>query len=205
VYDFLASLKVSGAYENAKAAYDAAATHNPTNPQIPLLLSRLEAQHGNLQGVQTYLAQALTMKPDYTDAILFVVQLNVAQKDIPNAIRAATAAVQSAPGVPSIWFELGLLYYSAGDIADAIPPLEQSVKLQPDYANAKYFLGLSYASQNKLPDAIQQFSDLTKSNPDNQEVKLILSNLQAGKPPFAGAQPPVTPTPQDRTTAPISQ
>lgn len=205
VYDFLASLKVAGGYENAKAAYDAAAVRNPTNPQIPLLLARLEAQHGNLQGVQTYLAQALTMKPDYTDAILFVVQLNVAQKDIPNAIRAATAAVQSAPGVPSIWFELGLLYYSAGDIANAIPPLEQAVKLQPDYANAKYFLGLSYAGQNKNQDAITQFNDLQKTNPDNQEVKLILSNLQAGRPPFTGAVPPVTNNPQGRTTAPISQ
>ena len=205
VYDFLASLKVAGGYENAKAAYQAAAIRNPTNPQIPLLLARLEAQQGNLAGVQSDLSQALTMKPDYTDAILFVVQLNVAQKDIPNAIRAATAAVQSAPGVPSIWFELGLLYYSAGDTKDAIPPLEQAVKLQSDYANAKYFLGLSYAAQNRVPDAIAQFNDLEKTNADNQEVKLILSNLQSGKAPFANAQPPVTTTPQDRTTAPISQ
>ena len=46
---------------------------------------------------------------------------------------------------------------------------------------------------------------LAQSNPDNTEVTLILSNLQAGKQPFDGAQPPVTNTPQDRTTAPVSQ
>jgi tetratricopeptide (TPR) repeat protein len=205
IYDLLASLKVQGAYENAKAAYDAAASHNPTNPQIPLLLARLEAGQGNLQGVQTNLSQSLTLKQDYTDAILFVVQLDVAQKDMPNAIKAATAAVQSAPGVASIWFELGLLYYSAGDTTDAIAPLEQAVKLQSDYANAKYFLGLSYAAQNRSQDAIQQFLDLQKTNSDNQEVQLILSNLETGKQPFAGAQPPVTATPQNRTAAPISQ
>ena len=182
-----------------------ASRRNPTNPEIPLLLARLEAAKGNLPGVQAALQQSLTLKPDYTDAILFVVQLDVAQKDIPNAIRAATAAVQSAPGVPSIWFELGLLYYSAGDTTDALVPLEQAVKIQSDYANAKYFLGLSYAAQNRVPDAIQQFVDLQASNPDNQEVKLILANLQAGRAPFTNAQPPVTNTPQDRTTAPISQ
>jgi tetratricopeptide (TPR) repeat protein len=205
VYDLLATLKVGGAYDSAKASYVAAQQRNPTNPQIPLLLSRLEAIHGNLQGVQTYLSQSLTLKPDYTDAILFVVQLDVAQNDLPSAIKAATAAVQSAPGVSSIWFELGLLYYAGGDTKDAIIPLEQAVKLQNDYANAKYFLGLSYAAQGRPQDAIRQFQDLEKTNPDNQEVKLILNNLLSGKAPFTGAQPPVTNTPQDRTTAPISQ
>lgn len=205
VYDFLNTLGVSGAYENAKQMYQTASQLNPTNPQIPLLLARLEAVKGNLPGVQAALQQSLTLKPDYTDAILFVVQLNVAQKDIPNAIRAAAAAVQSAPGVPSIWFELGLLYYSAGDTANAIPPLEEAIKRQADYANAKYFLGLSYAAQNRAQDALQQFLDLEKTNPDNQEVKLIIDNLRAGKPPFTNAQPPVTTQPQDRTTAPIKQ
>ncbi len=205
VYDFLNALGVSGAYDNAKLMYQSAEQLNPTNPQIPLLLARLEAAKGNIAGVQTALQQSLTLKPDYTDAILFVVQLNVAQKDIPNAIRAAAAAVQSAPGIPSIWFELGLLYYSTNDTASAIPPLEEAIKRQNDYANAKYFLGLSYAAQNRVPDAIAQFNDLVKTNPDNQEVKLILSNLSAGRAPFTNAQPPVTANPQNRKTAPISQ
>ena len=205
VYDYLNSLGVANAYDNAKQMYQVGELLNPTNPQIPLLVARLETVKGNLAGVTSALQQSLTLKPDYTDAILYVVQLDVAQKDIPSAIKAATAAVQSAPGVPSIWFELGLLYYSAGDTKDAIVPLEQALKLQSDYANAKYFLGLSYAAQNRTPDAITQFTDLATSNPDNQEVKLILSNLQAGRNPFTNAQPPVTPTPQNRTTAPISQ
>ena len=83
--------------------------------------------------------------------------------------------------------------------------LQQAVAIQSDYANAKYFLGLSDYILGNTPDAIQQFQDLAKSNPDNAEVKLILGNLTSGKKPFDGAVPPVTPTPQDRTTAPISQ
>ncbi len=205
VYDYLSTLKINGAYENAQQTYLNAMNFNPTDPQIPLLLSRLEAVQGNVQGVTKYLSQALTMKPDYTDAILFLVQLDVANNDIPNAIRAAQAAVQTAPGVPSLWFELGLLYYSANDTKDAIAPLEQAVKIQSDYANAKYFLGLSYAAQNRTQDAIQQFSDIQKTNPNSAEVNLILSNLQAGKPPFTNAKPPVTSTPQSRITAPVLQ
>ena len=42
-----------------------------------------------------------------------------------------------------------------------------------------------------------------KSNPDNKEVALILSNLQAGKDPFANAQPPIDDAPQKRSTPPV--
>jgi tetratricopeptide (TPR) repeat protein len=205
VYDLLNSLGVQGAYDNAKALYASAAQHNPSSPEIPLTLARLENAHSNKQGTTDALRQSLTLKADYTDAILFAVQLYVADKDINNAIVAAKAAVSSAPGIASIWFQLGLLYYSANDTANAAVALEEAIKLEPAYANAKYFLGLSYAAQKKTADAIAQFKDLEQSNPDNQEVKLILSNLEQGKAPFEGATPPVTPTPQNRTTAPISQ
>lgn len=205
LYELFASLKIEGAYAKAREAYLAAQEINPQNPQIPLMLARLAAGQGDAQNIQTHLAQSLKLKPNYTDAILFLVQLNVAQNDLPSAIQAATAATQSAPGVPSIWFELGLLYYSAGDTAKAIPALESAIALVPDYANAKYFLGLSYYAQKRVDDAMREFTDLAKTNPDSAEVQLILGNLRAGKPPFESAQPPADTPPQDRATAPISE
>lgn len=205
VYNFLASLGVQGAASTAADTYVAAQKQNPTNPAIPLAIARLAASQNNQTITTQYLTQALTLKPNYTDAILLVVQLNVANKDIPNAIKAATAAAQTAPGVAPIWFELGLLYYSAGDAAKAAQALTQAVSIQSDYANAKYFLGLSDYILKDTAGAIKQFQDLAQSNPDNAEVKLILSNLTAGKSPFDGAQPPVTSKPQSRATAPVSQ
>ncbi len=205
IYDFLSTLKVQAAAQTALNTYQQAAAEDPTNPTIPLDIARLAANQGNQQITTTFLTQALTLKPNYTDAILLVVQLDVANKDIPNAIKAATAAAQTAPGVAPIWFELGLLYYSSGDATHAAQALQQAVTIEPDYANAKYFLGLSDYILKDNADAIKQFQDLAASNPGNTEVTLILSNLQAGKDPFAGAQPPVTSTPQNRTTAPVSQ
>lgn len=204
LYDLLASLKISGAYDSAKQAYAAAFERNPKNPQIPLLMARLEGMQSNIEASEARLTESLTLKPNYTDAILFAVQLSVARNDIQNAIRAATAAVQTAPGVAPIWFQLGLLYYAAGDTMNAALALEQAVAIVPDYANAKYFLGLSYYAQKKTAEAITQFQDLAKTNPDNAEVALVLSNMASGKDPFASSTPPFTP-PEDRRTAPIAQ
>ena len=208
VYGFLASLKVQGAYDNARQAYLQAIQRDPTNPSLPLLLARTEATQdltGNLTEIQALVKQSLTLKNNYTDAFLLVEQIAVAQNDLNTAVQATKLAVQSAPDQASLWFELGLLYYAGNDMGDATPTLEQAVKLEPDYANAKYFLGLAYQKQGRNQDAIQQFTDIQKTNPDNAEVKLILSNLEAGHDPFAGATPPVTPTPTARAKAPIQE
>jgi tetratricopeptide (TPR) repeat protein len=204
VYEFLASLNVEGAYESAKAAYQAAAERNATNPTIPLILARLESSRNNLVLAQEQVAKSLTLKPNYTDAILFVVQLNVANNDIPRAIEAAIAAAQTAPGVAPIWFQLGLLYYASGDAQNATAAFEQAVRIVPEYANAKYFLGLSYNAQDRTAEAIAMFEDLARTNPDNAEISLILGNLRTGRPPFEGATPPVTP-PEDRPQAPVEE
>ncbi len=205
VYDFLAGLNVTGAYEQASTTYTAAMIRNPNNPAITLALSRLAARQGNGPATEAYLRASLTQKPNYTDAILFLVQLNVANNDLNAAVQAATAAVQSAPGVAPIWFQLGLLYYAGGDTRDAIPAFEQALKIQADYANAKYFLGLSYYAQNRQVEAISLFEDLARTNPDNAEVAAVIANMRAGKSALEGIAPA---TPKDvpaRTGAPVEQ
>jgi tetratricopeptide (TPR) repeat protein len=205
VYDFLAGLNITGAYDQASTTYQAAMARNPNNPAITLALARLAARQGNAAATEAYLRASLTQKPNYTDAILFLVQLNVANNDLNSAVQAAQAAVQSAPGVAPIWFQLGLLYYAGGDTKDAIPALEQALKIQGDYANAKYFLGLSYYAQNRQVEAVQLFNDLLRTNPDNQELRAIIANMQAGKPALDGIASSATQDVTQRPAAPIQQ
>lgn len=203
VYDLLASLQVEGAYQSARDAYAAAAELNPMSPMIPLTIARFEAAAGNATGTQAAITRALELKPDYTDAILFVVQINIANNDLKAALENTKIAVQTAPGVASIWFQLGLLYYAGDDAANATPALEQALKLAPDYANAKYFLGLAYYKAGRQNDALRLFQELVTTNPDNAEVKQIVANLQAGKEPLDGLQTEAAP--EDRPTAPVVQ
>ena len=195
VYDFLRTLKIEGAAESEMAAYQSAQALNPKNPAIPFFRAQLEA--GNPQGsataVETYLTQSLQLKSNYTNALLFAVQLAVAQNNLATALQAQSAAVASAPDQAPLWYQLGLLYYVGGDLPNATAALEKALSITPNYANAQYFLGLSYYRQQKTPEAVQQFTALAASNPDNADVKKMLSNLQAGKDPLAGI---ATTTPQ---------
>ena len=109
------------------------------------------------------------------------------------------------PSNPTLLFQLGLLSYENKNYDVAAQALGAAVQAQPNYANAKYFLGLSLVRLNKIADAVQQFTDLSKVAPDSKEVAFILSNLKAGKSPFADAQPPITANPEKRASLPIKE
>jgi tetratricopeptide (TPR) repeat protein len=202
-YESVVPLKIAGAYENAKASYLEAEKRNPTSPEIRLTLARLEALNNSNKAAKDYITEALTLKSNYTDAIFLLSQIEVAEGNLGDAIKSVESAAVLAPNDPTVFFQLGFLYYNNKDYQKAIITLERAVGLQSSYANARYFLGLSYDKQGRNKDAISQFESIQATNPDNQEVKFILSNLRAGKDAFASVKPPLDNKPEKRKTPPI--
>lgn len=204
VYESIVPLKIDGAYENAKAAYEKAETLNPKGPVMSLIRARLEATHGDLDAAREYLGRAIAMKGNYTEAIFALGQLEAEEGNIKKAITETERAALIAPNDIGVFFQLGFLRYTARDYSGAVSALERTVILNPVYANAKYFLGLSYAKLGRTQDAIQQFEDIKTLNTGNAEVQSILENLRAGNDPFASVVPPEEP-PEKREKLPIEE
>ena len=195
--------EVVGAYEEAVRSYTGALERNPQNPGIKLLFARLEASKNNIKKAKEYTISAINQKPNYIDAYYFLAQLEVADKNLKGAIESVAAAAVIEPNNPAIFFQLGFLLYNAKDFNTAIKSFAKSLELAPDYANSKYFLGLSLVQVGDVKNAITLFEDLKKTNPDSKEVDLILSNLKAGKTPFANAG--TTTSPEKRSKPPVTQ
>lgn len=205
VYEAVVPLKISGAYESARAAYEEAHKRNPNSPGIFLTRARLEAAKGDGARAREFIGQSLQAKPNYTEAIFFLSQLEVQEGNIAAAIQSVDAAIVLAPNDPVLRFQSGILKYHEKDFRGAADALERAVALNPNYANARYFLGLSYDRLNREKDAVGQFELLSKTNPDNTEVALILNNLKAGRAPFTNAAPPVDAKPEKRSTLPVQE
>lgn len=204
LYEFMFSLGVEGAYNDAKIAYERASARSPHDPSIFLILARLEAGKGDSAAARSNIARALGEKNNYTAAVFFLSQLEIAEGKIAEAISSTEIAVALAPRDPVVWFQLGFLRYSQGQYEKAAEALEQAVILREDYSNARYFLGLSYHVQGRVGDAIAQFERIAELNPGNAEIALILGNIRAGKKPFSGTKPPVS-TPEKRADLPLSE
>jgi len=190
IFEAVVPLKIEGAYDNAKKAYEAALAVNPESPEIYLVLARLEVANKDNKAAKDFIAKALEKKNDYADAIFLLSQIQISENDVTNAINSVSAVATLSPNDPGIFFQLGLLYYNQKNFQNSALALERAIKLNPQYANAKYFLGLSYYENKDVTRALAQFKEIEATNPDNADVKSIIANLEAGKAPITpGANP----------------
>jgi tetratricopeptide (TPR) repeat protein len=178
-------LKVEGAYESAQFAYNEAIRHNPKNPGIFILHSRLAIVKKDLNQARNYALQAIQIKRNYIDAYFLLSQIEVEAKNIKGAIESVTAVTIIDPTNSGAFFQLGLLKYYSADFKGSVTELKKALDITPNYANAKYFLGLSYERLGEHDKAISEFEELKKTNPESKEVETILTDLKAGKNIFA--------------------
>jgi tetratricopeptide (TPR) repeat protein len=98
VYSTVGQLGVSGAYDKAIAAYTTASNLNPVNPQLKLSIAEAYLAQGNTDQAKIYANQALTLKPDYSDAYSILSQIAKSQGDNATALSDAQKALSLSPG-----------------------------------------------------------------------------------------------------------
>ncbi|MBU6490852.1 tetratricopeptide repeat protein [Patescibacteria group bacterium] len=178
-------LKVSGAYDSAKTAYEKAEKLNPTNPQILYVLAQLDIANNDIKAAQADLVAAIALKQDYTAAIFLLSQLEVQSGNVKDALTAALAAAYFTPNNPNILFQVGILSAAEGDYAGAAAALSAAVNANPQFANARYFLAAVYAKQGDMQNALAQIKAIAALSADNaQAVASQTASLEAGKNPF---------------------
>lgn len=189
-------LKVSGAYESAKTAYDKASTLNPTNPQIPFTLAQLDIANKDNKSAETALKSAISLKQDYTAAILLLSQLEVQDGNVKDALASALSAAYFTPNDPNILFQVGVLSAASGDLSGAANALAAAVAASPNFANAHYFLSAIYAKQGDVGSALKEMRAIADMSADNAKaVATQLAELEAGRSPFPANLLTVSPPP----------
>lgn len=189
VYQTVVPLKISGAYENSKDAYSKAVALSPTDPTLEYSLAQLEIAHGDLNAAVTDLTNAISLKRDYTQAILLLSQIQVQQGKAQEALQAAEAAAYFAPNDQNVLFQVGILRSGTGDYDGAIQALSHAVDVNPQYANARFFLAVAYAAKGQLAQAEAQLEAIASLSTENaQAVATDIASLKAGKNPFPSSK-----------------
>jgi tetratricopeptide (TPR) repeat protein len=186
VYDTLGSMGIQNTAEPARTSYEQALRLNPKSPRVLFVLARLEFASGDRNKCKEYLRAALAERPNFLEAISFLVQLEIEDKNTPIALGILQNGVGAEPDNFLLRFALGYMYYSNGSYKEAAGNFEAAVFLNPVYADAKYFLGLSYSKLGLKDQATEQFKDVLTLNPENKEVQKIISNIKAGREPLQG-------------------
>lgn len=82
----------------------------------------------------------------------------------------------NAGDIADAYFNLGNLYYEAGEYEKAIGPLQKAVAQKPDDSDAHYTLGNAYYKLKRYAEAAKEFESMTRIEPKNDTVFYNLAN-----------------------------
>ena len=98
IYQIVASLGVEGAYDKSIEAYTTASNLNPFNPGIKLSMASLSLSNNKIKEAKNYATEAISLKPDYVNALLILSQISKNEGNNGSAISYAEQALSFAPG-----------------------------------------------------------------------------------------------------------
>jgi tetratricopeptide (TPR) repeat protein len=182
LYQSLAGQGIQGAYEQAEAAWQRAASTTPGNPLPPLQLGQIAFVQGNYPAAKEHFTRAITLKPDLALPYYLRSQILAGEASWEAAVTDAANAAQLANQDPLGWYNLGVILYAAGDVNNAGASLEKAVSLQNNYSNALFALAVIYEKVGAHESAIAAAQKVVDLNPSNEQAVKVLENLKAGRP-----------------------
>lgn len=166
-----------------------AVRHQPNEPRLHYLLGLKYQKEGkDRQAIEAY-QKAVSLNPQYSDALLRLGALKSAQGDQDGAVKALTKVIQLDPKNKEAKSVLGAVYgrqgvglLEQGKNAEAAKALQLAVANNPDDDAALTNLGVALGAQGDLNLAVQAFQKAIRANPanDTAHYNLGFTYLSAG-------------------------
>ena len=183
IYSILAAASREGAKEKALESFAKAREFDPKNPAYLVMEAQLYSRVQDLAAARARILEAIALKPNYTDALFFLAQIDIFEGKTDDAIATTQAITSLEPNNPARYYQLGILQSANGKIDDAINSFAQAVTLDQNYANARYFLALGLAQKGNITEAIAQLEAVLSLNPGNGDVIALIEQLKTGSLP----------------------
>ncbi len=172
---------MEGAYDRAKADYAEAAKRDPQNPYYDFQGALLEAGKNNTDGARTALSQAIAKKPNYTEALSALTELDVAAGNLDEAIKTTESLLSIEATNPGRYYQLGVLQRAKGNKAAAAAAFQDAITLDPQFANARYLFALMLLEENNVEAALTQLRTVRDLNSANTTLNDVIRRLEGGE------------------------
>ena len=113
----------------------------PDYPEAQYNLAAAEQDRGNLVDAEKGLKRALLERPNYYSATTRLVQILFTQRRFDEAKQVLDSAIQQAPSIPELHFNLGVTEVYLGELPEAKEEAREALRLRPDYPRASNLLG----------------------------------------------------------------
>lgn len=146
------------------------ATNGPASPEILSLRGNAYLSLGKHQDAKRSFEQALQAKADFTDALLGMARLAIADKNVDTAMRSADLAVEKNPKNIDAWLFKGDLLRAQGKIELALDAYGEALKIMPDNIPARLSRASVELDAEKYDAARADIAAARKQAPKNPMV-----------------------------------
>ena len=155
-----------------------------TYPGVPLIKYKLAGaylQNNNISQATVMLDQAVSINPDYDDAVLLLAEINAATGHGDKVIEPLNRLLQRRPDLKSAALTLAAAYGSLDRFDDALAVLHNQAQLAPNDPQLQIVLGLNYRQAKRNSEARQAFEKAAQLMPNtllpiDQLIELDLSD-----------------------------
>jgi tetratricopeptide (TPR) repeat protein len=123
------------------------------------------------------LEKALSIQPDYLEALNLIVALHVSQKEFKKAIERVEAQTKISSSNPFFYNILGHLYEMNREIEKAGDHYKKAIEVNPNFSMFYVSLGDFYTRQNLTERAIQEYTTAIQKDPNSLSAYMSLGIL----------------------------
>ncbi len=181
LYAVLAVINIEGARARADESYASAEKLDPQNPYYVLQKSAMSYRAKDLNGARSLALLSLALKPNYTEALALLAQVDIADGNVAQAIETTKSIIQLDSNNPGRYYFLGLLYSANKNSDAAINAFTAAVTLEPQYANALYMRALEYLRKGDTAKAKSDLAQVRDMNPDNTSIGDLITKVDRGE------------------------
>ena len=180
-------LLAQGQATQAIAEFGRMTTAYERSPQVHYQLALAHLLNNDDVKALTSVNRAVTLDPNFAEAILVQARLNLRKGDPAAAVPALTSLVNRQPQIAQAHLQLANAYLAEKSPADALGVYGQMMKLFPKNPQIPLFMGMVLVQQKKLADARQAFEKSLKLSPDFLPALEQIINLDLAGKQYASA------------------
>ena len=155
---------------DTKKALEVLERLDQTYPDVPFIkykLARAYLRNNNINQAKLALDQAVSLNPNYDDAVLLLAQVNLSTGHAEAVIEPMTRLLKRRPDLSNAALVLAGAYGSLDRFDDAAVVLEEQVKLAPKDPQPLIALGMTYRQAKRNDEARQAFEKAAQLSPNN--------------------------------------